>query len=79
VFSTANWSINVLLYALRIKVTRLVFEIKFSPRLLKALDIFSKSEVGLAVYFDLICTRYDQSYFFLICNSVSTGVHRVRG
>jgi len=31
------------------------------------------------VYFDLICTRCDQSYFFLICNSVSTGVHKVRG
>ena len=37
-FSIANWSINVLLYAPNIKVTRSVFEIKFSPRLLKALD-----------------------------------------
>ena len=27
--------------------------------------IFLLSEVGLAVYFDLICTRSDQSYFFL--------------
>ena len=53
-FSTANWSMNVLLYAPNIKVTRSVFEIKFSPRLLKALNIFSKSEVGLVVYFDLI-------------------------
>jgi len=31
------------------------------------------------VYFYFICTRCDQSHFFLICNSVSTGVHRVRG
>ena len=38
-FSTANWSINVLLYAPSIKVTRSVFEIKFFPRLLKDLDI----------------------------------------
>ena len=38
-FSIANWSINVLLYAPSIKVTRSVLKIKFSPRLLKALDI----------------------------------------
>jgi len=38
---------------------RSVFEIKFSPRLLKALDIFSKNEVGLVVYFDFFCTRCD--------------------
>jgi len=38
-FSTAIWSINVLFYAPSIKFTRLVCEIKFSPRLLKALDI----------------------------------------
>ena len=31
------------------------------------------------MYFDLICTRCYQSYFFLICNFVSTGVHRVKG
>ena len=37
-FSTTIWSINVLLYAPS-KLTRSVFEIKFSPILLKALDI----------------------------------------
>ena len=36
-FSTSNWSINVMLYAPSIKVTRSVLEIKFSP--IKALDI----------------------------------------
>jgi len=48
---------------LTLTLTRSVCEIKFFPRLLKALDIFLK--VGLVVYFDLICTRCDQSYFFL--------------
>ena len=77
---TANWSINVLLYTHSKKVTRSVFEIKFSPRLLKALDIFSKSEVGLAVYFDLICTWCDQSYFFLqlyFCKNLCSQSQRV--
>jgi len=37
-FLTANWSINVLLYAPSKNVTKSDFEIKFSPRLLKALD-----------------------------------------
>ena len=38
-FSTANWSIHVLFYAPSINFTISVCEIKFSPRLLKALDI----------------------------------------
>ena len=38
-FSNANWSINVLFYTPSMNFTRSVCEIKFSPRLLKALDI----------------------------------------
>ena len=38
-FSTTNWSINVLFYAPSINFKRSVCEIKFSPRLLKTLDI----------------------------------------
>jgi len=40
-FSTANWGINVLLYALADYLQDQLLKSSFSPRLLKALDFFS--------------------------------------